>query len=126
MRAYLLDRLVGFAGGHDATSHDRNDWEGIDRWYVAKVFGGARTDDNGSQSPLIVFDALGTLPADSASTEVRDGVLIETATGVAADQKKFDFEVRRVRRLTFVSTCSFLLAPTKESCCRCCAPPWKA
>lgn len=93
LRAYLLDRLVGFAGGHDATSHDGNDWEGIDRRYVAKVFGGARTDDNGSQSPLIVFDALGTLPADSASTEVRDGVLIETATGVAADQKKFDFEV---------------------------------
>ena len=93
LRAYLLDRLVGYAGWHDVTSHDRNDWEGIDRRYVAKVFGGARTDDNGSQSPLIVFDALGTLPADSASTEVRDGVLIETATGVAADQKKFDFEV---------------------------------
>src|SRR5690606_6346990 len=45
------------------------------------------------QSPLIIFDALGTLPAASASTEVRDGVMIETATGIAVDKKMFDFEV---------------------------------
>ena len=93
LRAYLLDRLAGYAVRQDAASCDRNDWESIDRRRVAKVFGGARMDDDGSQSPLIVFDALGILPTDSASTEVRDGVMIETATGVAADQKKFDFEV---------------------------------
>ena len=32
-------------------------------------------------------------PRTPLPTEVRDGVLIETATGIAADQKKFDFEV---------------------------------
>lgn len=83
LRAYLLDRLAD----------EQNDWEGIDRQEVAKVFGGVRADDDGFQSPLIVFDSLGTLPPDSVSTEVRDGVMIETATGTAADHKKFDFEV---------------------------------
>ena len=40
LRAYLLDRLVGYAGWDDATSHERDDSESIGRQYVAKVFGG--------------------------------------------------------------------------------------
>ncbi len=53
---------------------------------------GAPSDDPGSQSPLIVFDSLGTLP-DGAGPEIRDGVAIDPATGTAEAHKKFDFEV---------------------------------
>jgi CRISPR/Cas system CSM-associated protein Csm3 (group 7 of RAMP superfamily) len=59
---------------------------------IAKLFGGARGVDDGSQSPLIVFDAIGALPKDHG-VEVRDGVAILPATGVAEDGKKYDYEV---------------------------------
>lgn len=59
---------------------------------VAVLFGGARGDDGGSQSPLIVFDALGDLP-DGHGIEIRDGVAISPTTGIAEDHKKYDYEV---------------------------------
>lgn len=59
---------------------------------VSGLFGGRRGDDEGAQSPLIVFDAIGTLPG-GAGFEVRDGVAISPSTGVAEDHKKYDFEV---------------------------------
>jgi len=93
LRAYLLDCLAEYGYRRDGSPNNRDDANSKDRRDVANVFGGARGDDEGSQSPLIVFDALGTLPPASVRTEVRDGVMIETATGIAADHKKFDFEV---------------------------------
>lgn len=78
LRSALADRLVGF-GQPEAS-------------VVAMLFGGARGDDDGSQSPLIVFDAIGKLPKDSG-VEIRDGVTISAATGVAQDHKKYDYEV---------------------------------
>jgi len=93
LRAYLLDRFVGYGYERNGSPDECNDCQGDGLTKVAKAFGGARGDDDGSQSPLIVFDALGTLPTTSAQSEVRDGVMIETATGLAADHKKFDFEV---------------------------------
>lgn len=92
LRASLLDRLAGYAHSSISSPGVPN-WEAIDQLEVAMVFGGSREDREGSQSPLIVFDALGTLPPSVAHTEVRDGVMIETAMGTAADHKKFDFEV---------------------------------
>lgn len=93
LRAYLLDLLVGY-GRVSNDSLDRCDGlRSIDKNDESSLFGGARTDVNGTQSPLIVFDSLGTLPSGFACTEVRDGVMIETRTGLAADQKKFDYEV---------------------------------
>ena len=59
---------------------------------VAALFGGARGDDDGEQSPLIVFDSLGRLPAGKRP-EIRDGVAIDPATGTAEEHKKFDVEV---------------------------------
>jgi CRISPR/Cas system CSM-associated protein Csm3 (group 7 of RAMP superfamily) len=59
---------------------------------VAALFGGARGDDDGSQSPLIVFDAIGEIP-EGEGVEIRDGVAISAATGVAEDRKKYDYEV---------------------------------
>ncbi|MFW6114158.1 MAG: RAMP superfamily CRISPR-associated protein [bacterium] len=95
LRAYLFDRLAGFLTDEIQKGNDDSFQPTPEADGVAMLFGAVRGLDieKHSQSPLIVFDALGTLPADSASTEVRDGVLIESATGIAADQKKFDFEV---------------------------------
>lgn len=97
LRTSLLDRLAGYRSEEFEYENGTRKLSAESRT-VAKLFGSMRgqdinKSDDAGQSPLIVFDALGTLPADSASTEVRDGVMIETATGVAADQKKFDFEV---------------------------------
>jgi len=78
LRGHLADVL----GGYRSTEHKK----------VAELFGAARSDDAGSQSPLIVFDSLGTLP-DNMAYEIRDGVAIDPATGTAETHKKFDFEI---------------------------------
>lgn len=97
LRAHLLDRISGYRSEEfEYESGSRK--PSTEARMVAKLFGSVRGQDiskpdDAGQSSLIVFDALGTLPPEAASTEVRDGVLIESATGIAADHKKFDFEV---------------------------------
>ncbi len=78
LRSYLADVLGGYGSEEDPA--------------VARLFGGARGDDQGAQSPLVVFDSIATLP-DHQTIEIRDGVQIETSRGIAEDHKKFDFEV---------------------------------
>lgn len=78
LRSHLADVLGGYRSAEDAR--------------IARLFGGSRGDDLGAQSPLIVFDSVGTLPGDHA-VEIRDGVQIDGARGTAEDHKKFDLEV---------------------------------
>jgi len=78
LRSCLADYLAGYGSPEPAE--------------VARLFGGLRGDDIGSQSPLIVFDSLGQYPPD-LSSEIRDGVAIDPSTGTAEEHKKFDFEV---------------------------------
>jgi CRISPR/Cas system CSM-associated protein Csm3 (group 7 of RAMP superfamily) len=78
LRGHLGDVLDGYASKEDGR--------------VARLFGGARSDDLGGQSPLIVFDSLGSLPTQHP-VEIRDGVQIVTAFGTAEEHKKFDMEV---------------------------------
>jgi CRISPR/Cas system CSM-associated protein Csm3 (group 7 of RAMP superfamily) len=78
LRSYLADVLSGYASEEDPA--------------VGRLFGGARGDDLGAQSPVLVFDSIGNLPGHQA-VEIRDGVQIETRRGIAEDHKKFDFEV---------------------------------
>lgn len=78
LRSHLADVLGGYRTAEDSC--------------VAKLFGGTRRDDMGDQSPLVVFDSLGVLPAGHG-VEIRDGVQIESARGTAEDRKKFDLEV---------------------------------
>jgi len=78
LRNALADRLAGFGKA--------------ERDGVAALFGDGRSAENGDQSPLIVFDALGSLPA-AGGVEIRDGVAIDPKLGVAEAGKKFDFEV---------------------------------
>jgi CRISPR/Cas system CSM-associated protein Csm3 (group 7 of RAMP superfamily) len=89
LRGHLADRLGGYRTNTD-----------VEPPAVAALFGSQRVgraqtrsaaDEPGSQSPVIVFDALGTVPA--TGVEIRDGVAIDPATGTAEDHKKFDFEV---------------------------------
>jgi CRISPR/Cas system CSM-associated protein Csm3 (group 7 of RAMP superfamily) len=77
-RSAFADRLAGFAAKEPAE--------------VARLFGGRRGDDGGLQSPLVIFDALGELPAN-LRIETRDGVAIDPKSGIAEDHKKYDFEV---------------------------------
>jgi len=78
LRSALADRLAGYLSAEPPE--------------VACLFGGERGADDGSQSPLIVFDALGRLP-DAQGIEIRDGVAIDSCSGTAEDKKKFDYEV---------------------------------
>jgi CRISPR/Cas system CSM-associated protein Csm3 (group 7 of RAMP superfamily) len=78
LRNALADRLAGYGEKEPDT--------------VSALFGGGRGDDDGSQSPLIVFDALGRLP-EGLGIEIRDGVAISPVSGTAEDHKKYDYEV---------------------------------
>lgn len=78
LRNALVDRLAGYAAKEPSE--------------VSCLFGNQRGDDNGSQSPLIVFDAIGSLPPDGG-VELRDGVSISPKHGTAEDNKKYDYEV---------------------------------
>ena len=79
LRNLLADRLAGYR-----TKEPRE---------VSHLFGDARDrDEEGEQSPLMVFDSLGRLPREG-SVEIRDGVAIDPAWGTAEPHKKFAFEV---------------------------------
>ncbi len=78
LRSYIVDRIEGY---YQEERSKR----------VADLFGGAREDDAGSQSPLIVFDSI--CLSLNWTPEIRDGVAIHAETGLAEDHKKFDLEV---------------------------------
>ncbi len=78
LRSHLSDVL----GGYYKEEHEN----------VSFLFGASRSDGQGSQSPLIVFDSLGKLP-DGMTEEIRDGVALELKTGTAKPHKKFDLEL---------------------------------
>ena len=97
LRSYSLDLLDGYAQEEPTTRDGRSANQGqADRAkqlkIVADLFGGARGDDEGSQSSLIVFDSV-CHPPENWAPEIRDGVAIEARTGLAEDHKKFDLEL---------------------------------
>lgn len=53
------------------------------------LFGGKRSEDDGEQSPLIVYDALSS---DVIKAELRDGVKINSITRTAESGAKYDLE----------------------------------
>ncbi|NTW87850.1 MAG: hypothetical protein HGB26_01715 [Desulfobulbaceae bacterium] len=79
LRSHLADVL----GGYRSAEHGD----------VPKLFGASRkNEDEGTQSPLIVFDSLGKVPEEK-KIEIRDGVAINPETGTAKSHMKFDIEV---------------------------------
>ena len=79
LRSYVSDRLSGYSSSEGGR--------------VSELFGGQRGDEDGWQSPLIVFDSL----SGEAAIEVRDGVALDAARGAAAEHLKFDREVLPAR-----------------------------
>ena len=77
LRNYLREREFGYGIKEEENSP------------ASLLFGGFRGDDEGAQSPLIVYDAIGK----SAGLELRDGVAINPATRTAIDEKKFDIQL---------------------------------
>lgn len=77
LRNYLRERQLGFGKKESGAS------------LASDLFGGFRGNDEGDQSPLIVFDA----PGHAAGIELRDGVAIDPETRTAADEKKFDMQL---------------------------------
>lgn len=77
LRNYLRERLVGYATPLSNKDKDSP---------VTALFGGEREDDKGSQSALIVDDALSISP----QVTVRDGVRIDPRTGAAMVEEKSD------------------------------------
>lgn len=83
LRSLLADRLLGYRQAEDS---------GDPAAAVAGLFGGTRGDDDGVQSPLVVYDSRGQCP-DARGVEIRDGVAIDPTHGTAAEHKKYDLEV---------------------------------
>lgn len=78
LRGHLTDVLEGFRADEPPA--------------VAELFGGERGDDEGSQSPLVVFDSFGQLPRGRL-VELRDGVALDARSGTVEDNKKYDLEL---------------------------------
>ena len=79
LRSHLADRLVGYQADEPPI--------------IESLFGEAKSttvSSNRGQSPLIVFESCGIL---AQGTEIRDGVAIDPASGIAANHKKFEIEV---------------------------------
>ncbi|MDQ2999176.1 MAG: RAMP superfamily CRISPR-associated protein, partial [Chloroflexota bacterium] len=77
LRSYLRLREYGYRQPEHA------------KGMAESLFGGQRSDDEGSQSPLIIDDAR----AQQVVAEIRDNVRIEPQTRTAQDRKKFDLEL---------------------------------
>jgi CRISPR/Cas system CSM-associated protein Csm3 (group 7 of RAMP superfamily) len=80
-KALLLGSSIAGALRNYLESHSAN---------TTQLFGGTRRDHEGTQSPLIVENALSQ---NLITTELRDGVKINNKTGTAADKAKYDLEL---------------------------------
>lgn len=86
LRNYLRELEIGYSQPFPKQNENKSKEQAL---LATKLFGGFRGDDDGDQSPLIVFDA----PGHSAGMELRDGVAIDPETRTAADEKKFDMQL---------------------------------
>ena len=64
--------------------------EAVKNSLATALFGGSKEEDDGEQSPLIVYDSIA---GGDPKMELRDGVAIDPKTRTALDHKKFDLEV---------------------------------
>lgn len=95
LRDYVCDEILGPERPEEVVRTEGSDRapgahgpKDRDESMIATVFGGAREDPHGEQSALIAFDAIG-----QAVPEVRDGLRINPAEGVADEHFKFSYEL---------------------------------
>jgi len=98
LRNYLRERALGYGKAEEADT------------MASALFGGWRGDDDGAQSPLIVFDAV----SKTSGFELRDGVAIDAETRTAEDKKKFDIELLAAGT-TFPLRFDLLVSQPKDS-----------
>ena len=80
LKSYLSDMFAGYGKKNESN-------------YVELLFGSRGEGDSvGNQSPLIVHDSLIMLPKE-LTTEIREGVVIDSSRGIAEEHYKFDIEV---------------------------------
>jgi CRISPR/Cas system CSM-associated protein Csm3 (group 7 of RAMP superfamily) len=84
LRNYLRERERGY---HQAELPSK---KGQPTSLTGWLFGGSKGDDEGLQSPLIVYDALAR--KESVAVELRDGVKIDPKTRTAEEGKKYNLE----------------------------------
>lgn len=107
LRSFALDLLCGYGQEETGKLVDSDRQE-----FVTSLFGGARGDDEGGQSALIVFDSIFT-PPQNWTPEIRDGVSLQPETALAEDHKKYDLEVLP-RGTTFPIRFELLVTDTSE------------
>jgi len=76
LRSHLADVIAGYRKEEPAD--------------VCKIFGSSHGDDSGFQSVLITFDSLAK---DGYTTEIRDGVALDSESRTAEEHKKFTVEM---------------------------------
>lgn len=81
LRHYLCECLQGYRKDEQKTENNEH-----------LLFGAFRKDNDGDQSPLIVYDSISS---EAPSIELRDGVKIDSCTGTADEGAKYDFELLR-------------------------------
>ncbi len=82
LRSYLRDVEKGYDVPFSNKEKER-------KLASTTLFGVHRKDDEGIQSPLIIFDA----PGMPSGFELRDGVKIDSTTRTATEKHKFDIEL---------------------------------
>lgn len=87
----LRSYLWAVEHGHRTPEPPASNATSTDRGLDEVLFGGRKSDDAGRQSPLTVADALSN-PL-TTQVELRDGVKIESTTGTASHQAKYDLEL---------------------------------
>lgn len=92
LRNYLREFELGYEVPLPSLNSNAHTLEKERDLLATVLFGGHRGDIEGSQSPLIVDDAL-SVKLGRPLTELRDGVAICPRTRTASGQKKFDYEL---------------------------------
>lgn len=83
LRNYVREYQAG------AFAEEQFDDDVLKKQLAELLFGGIKASDNGSQSPLIINDAL----AIPSAYELRDGVKIDATTRTPAEKTKYDLEL---------------------------------
>lgn len=66
------------------------EYRGYDALDASRLFGCQKSDRDGDQSPLVVYDSISS---DKLKAELRDGVKINSVTGTAEKGAKYDLEL---------------------------------
>jgi CRISPR/Cas system CSM-associated protein Csm3 (group 7 of RAMP superfamily) len=106
LRNHALRRLLGYGVAEDPSPDAATD---TDRARLIALFGAVKQSTHGGQGALIVDDAR----ASERPIEVRDGVQIDPAERLAADEKRFDAEF--IPKHTTFSLCFELLLPADRA-----------